>query len=384
MKLFWISLLALLMIGLVSCVNPITPSGGTKTLGKVVLAPATGLSGRSLESPLAVEASRSLTSAKALGDGSTFSLGDIPSTSAFYFIVQNTGSTPVTNLDFSISAGPKDSSNQYLASVAPGTIGVLDPVGSAGLLQIVKVSVLHGLTSNLLSTAEPSPQGPQQITVHMTYTDSANTSQTSDVTMSYTVQGWSISITATDLVTNNTVVYAPAGYTKLQDAYTGFDARKLSFPVRPGYSVSAASSSPVQVFSNTASVPHDIGVSLSNTGNVPLTLSGTIVYEMQVSTQTPVTLVPFTLILTPGQTLSQTDLASWFNTTVNNATPTQNTDLFPTAKSIWLTIWSSHFNSPSSYFGRISFDVDSGGVVPSIASIYQKNSLGHYSFDLTY
>lgn len=365
-----------------SCASPVGPLGTTTTtttptVGKVVLTPATGLSGRSVAgNMLATEALSARSVARALGSGSTFSLGDIPSTSSFYFIVQNTGGTPVTNLTFSIGAGPKASDGvTYLEQVTPGVIGTLDPVGTAGVLQIVKVTVIHGQTANLLANAEPSPQGPQSLTVHMAYTDSTGTAQTSDVVMSYNVQSWALVFTVTDTVTGKSVTIGPRDYYQLY-TYSNDPFVAQARGVHPSYSLWQHTALAADGNKNSLSIM------LTNTGNVPVTLSGHwfVGGGALISSNMQDLYYPVTLTMTPGQVLNNSELELWFQNLLKGtpvAAPGQTAPGILNTIS-GLTLFSDFFT----FTNGEEFDIDSSGVVSSVQGVFNSDTRHLYSLSV--
>lgn len=75
-------------------------------------------------------------SAVQVSDTAIFDLGDLRGTKNYYFILENTGQTPITNISITSSDSTID--------VSPSSIIRLDPQGSNGIIPIIKVTVNHG------------------------------------------------------------------------------------------------------------------------------------------------------------------------------------------------------------------------------------------------
>ena len=70
------------------------------------------------------------------GANVNFDLGSIKGSTAFYFLLYNIGSTPITNVTLSIADTP--------FAVYPSAMDTLIPGGDVGMLPIVKVNAFHG------------------------------------------------------------------------------------------------------------------------------------------------------------------------------------------------------------------------------------------------
>lgn len=71
-----------------------------------------------------------------IADTSVFDLGDLRGTKNYYFILENTGQTPITNISLT--------SNDTTIDVSPSSIIRLDPKGTSGVIPIIKVTINHG------------------------------------------------------------------------------------------------------------------------------------------------------------------------------------------------------------------------------------------------
>ncbi len=83
--------------------------------------------------------------------GVDFDLGNFDATGSHLFMLRNTGSTRVNNIQLT-SSDPR-------VVVTPNTIGFLDPEGTDGMSPIIQVTVVHGTNASGLGSAALLPPG---------------------------------------------------------------------------------------------------------------------------------------------------------------------------------------------------------------------------------
>jgi hypothetical protein len=96
------------------------------------------------------------------GANVNFNLGSIKGSTAFYFLLYNTGSTPITNVTLSMA----DSD----FTVYPSNIDTLIPGGTLGMLPIIKVVALHGTAFEGIGTRPLMPMGENKTILHISGT----------------------------------------------------------------------------------------------------------------------------------------------------------------------------------------------------------------------
>lgn len=74
--------------------------------------------------------------ARDASSNSTYQLGNIDSTTTYLFMLRNTGSLPLVNIQLA--------SDNPDVVITPNSIGILSPDGSGGMSPIIQVSVKHG------------------------------------------------------------------------------------------------------------------------------------------------------------------------------------------------------------------------------------------------
>ncbi len=95
---------------------------------------------------------RGLSKVTAVGDTTTFNLGDLRGSKSFYFIIENVGGSNITSINIK--------SNDSSVVVTPSTINVLVPQGQSSILQTVKINILDGiLTENGVGSAPLQSMG---------------------------------------------------------------------------------------------------------------------------------------------------------------------------------------------------------------------------------
>jgi hypothetical protein len=109
------------------------------------------------------------------GENVSFDLGPIKGSSAFYFLLYNIGTTPITDVALSIA----DSS----FSVYPAKMDTLMPGGDLGMLPIVKVSVYHGTALDGAGYRPLMPMGDNKADVTITGTTKTRSGVDTTVTL---------------------------------------------------------------------------------------------------------------------------------------------------------------------------------------------------------
>ncbi|WP_157463755.1 hypothetical protein [Deinococcus pimensis] len=155
--------------------SPAAQQGLDKQPGRFSLSRAEGLSGQALRDSSA--ASSSLTTQAA----TTINVGDIKNTSTYYFILANSGGTPITDIKLT-------SSNPAFA-VSPGGIDSLGTTQDVGIIPIVKVTAVHGASSTGLGTAPLLPMGMNESVVHIEGVTKDGNNNAVPVVLDATVQG---------------------------------------------------------------------------------------------------------------------------------------------------------------------------------------------------
>ncbi len=131
-KLLWLLAGSFLIAGLSGCSKE-TPLQTGLTEKTITPAQSSGGFGISYMKGLA----RARQAAKAQsGDNVKFNLGSIRGSTAFYFLLYNVGSTPITNVTLSVA--------DTNFSLYPMKIDTLVPGSDVGILPIVKVNAFHG------------------------------------------------------------------------------------------------------------------------------------------------------------------------------------------------------------------------------------------------
>lgn len=157
-------LLLLISITMVGCGGKDCPDKpAPATPSNPVQPTASGLSFSSV--PGQAAALRSI-SAKA-ESASDFELGNVRNTTTYLFMLRNTGTVPVTDIQLT-ATNPS-------VEVVPNTIGILSPDGSGGLAPIIQVTVKHGSGAGHFGTAPLLTQGDLTFSISASGQDAANT-----------------------------------------------------------------------------------------------------------------------------------------------------------------------------------------------------------------
>ena len=341
--------------------------------------------------------------ARSIGGGAAdFDLGNIGVTQQYFFFVQNTGSTQVTNLQISVtghkyaSDPTNDSSpatvvdtaaqDDLPATVVQGDIGSLGPASSTGFGSILQLWVLHGKGAGVnAGDAAASPQGLNEIDVTISYTDqNGNNPQTAVATMSYFIQSWSLDIGVTDTLAEggpSTTVLHPNNIIGVTGA--SIDAFGVSYPPQPIYGTWETAVPP-----QTVDDSHNIQLSFKNNGNVPVTLTANMSLGLDSLTGL-FYYVPFSFTVDAHSTLSGDDFDTKFVAAVSHAPLVPPGSSAPAQATVFpFSYWDSVLHPlPVSGFHGAVFSVSAGlhgGVVPSpdAASVYTRDQHGNYALAL--
>lgn len=107
-----------------------------------------------------IAVSDDLTARSEIGDAGVFDLGDIDGSRQQYFILQNNGDLPVTNIQLST-----DNPN---LTFHPSVIASLPPSNGLSVVQVVKLNVVHGRRLDAEGWAGLLPAGKLQAALKMT------------------------------------------------------------------------------------------------------------------------------------------------------------------------------------------------------------------------
>ena len=126
----------------------------SRTPGRFLLIPLQGLSARALA---LAGVPRAAPPALDPASGSGFDLGTIRNTTSFYFLLRNGGETSITNVTLSSSTGA--------FQVTPPSIDIIPPDAGASLLQIIKVTAVHGTAASGIGFTALMPAGSNTTTL---------------------------------------------------------------------------------------------------------------------------------------------------------------------------------------------------------------------------
>ena len=194
-----------------------------------------------------------------------FDLGDLKSSSSFYFLVSNAGTIPITNVTISISSSFLDSGTGFVQdtaslrniSVSPNAISTLEPMLVTSAL---KLDIVHGNTLNGVGWTSLLKQGQHEAVMLLS-------GSTKEMTITTSVTGQD---TSRDTTYKDTIVSTKcriAFYAKIMDASFAFDSTLID-------------SSLWQIMTGGIGTPHIDSLfmnfrsmQIKNTGNVPIILT---------------------------------------------------------------------------------------------------------------
>ena len=152
-----VSITVVLVLSLIGC-NLRPPSGpDPHSEQTVTLSPKAGQFGLSHMEGLA---RKSAASGIKEGSNVLFNLGKIKGSTGFYFLLYNTGSTPITDVALSIA--------EEGFSVFPATMDSLLPGSDVGMLPIVRVNAFHGTPLDGIGKRPVLPMGSNNFTLLIT------------------------------------------------------------------------------------------------------------------------------------------------------------------------------------------------------------------------
>ncbi len=200
-----------------------------------------------------------LATSLAVSSSADFEEGSLKSTRTYLFVLKNTGTTAAHDIVLT-----SDSPSVHLS---PATIGILQPEGSGGVAPVIQVTVEHGVSADGVGYAPTLAAGRLQFNITATSTE---------VTASASV-GMNVQVAAF------AATFHGAAF-DLDNDLTG-----TLNGVVPGASVDFYSYSEY-----VGSSPADRTLGITNTGNVPLTIttyvtpsSGSVLLQSEVQTIAP-------------------------------------------------------------------------------------------------
>ncbi len=113
---------------------------------------------------------------KTSSDSVNFDLGDLRGSKSFYFILQNTGDTSITNISLT--------STDTSLVITPSHIAVLNTNGTSSVLQTVKVTILDGtLIENGIGSVPLQPMGDLMKSIQIVGSSNSTVSLNLNLTM---------------------------------------------------------------------------------------------------------------------------------------------------------------------------------------------------------
>jgi hypothetical protein len=159
MKYIYLAVQQLLVFALLGVVINCSVQSPTPTLqpGKLSLLPFQGLGRAVAGQP----------DDKVISGSYIFQLGEIKSSRDFYFLIQNVGDFPISDISISTT-----NTSLY---VTPSTINLLEPVQQSSILQVLRVTAVHGTALDGVGRSAMMPMGANStiISISGTTTDSS-------------------------------------------------------------------------------------------------------------------------------------------------------------------------------------------------------------------